>query len=507
MRRFFPCAVGLLFALEAGAQQYYQSEQRSQFERGVEQTQQPTLGWFVQPRIESALYLISNINLAPEGSGEEEIDTAGLEAAPGIYASYNSARARGFLDYSLIGRAWEDSDYNELTQRLTTSGDYLAVPDWFRVRAQGTYNDGVIDPTRSYNYGGMGVFDPTNSNEVLTASVSPEIFHEFGDFRFDARYTYGRVWYLDGEPDPTRLVYQLYQDDSVDQSALVSLATNRDADWTGRVFYEWQYSNFQLTVDYKYERAGVELGRRLTRTLSAIGDYGLESDLDQSTTAGGLDSSFWHAGLDWRPDERTNVEARYGRRFFGDSWSFSASRDTGWVTVRLSYIQDPTVETRRIGINFDPNQFPLPVPGGDLSGFTSAPYVRKDATATIIAEGARTRLRLTAYDRRRDYIRVFPPDEHRQGATFAAQYDFGAYLYGEVETRYDDVQSGRRNLTLPDIEDQEFIYHYYDWDVVGRLSWEAYQNFICSAEVRYLQRSGSTNYNGEWVAFRLRYTF
>lgn len=505
MRRVVACAVGLLFATSASAQ-LYQSELRSQFERDVDRTE-PTLGWFVQPRIESALYMIKNINLAQEGSGEEEIDLAGIEVVPGIYASYDSARARGFVDYSLIGRLWEDSDLNEVSHRLTASGDYLAVPEWFRIGGHATYSDGVIDPTRSFNYGGMGLFDHTNSSERLTASVSPEIFHDFRDFRFDARYTYGRVWYLDSESDPTRPIYTLYQDDSVDQSALVSLSTNRDRNWTGRVYYEWQYSDFTSTVDYKYERVGVELGRSLTRTLSAVGDYGLESDLDESTTAGGLDSSFWHAGLEWRPDTRTNVEARYGQRFFGDSWSFNLSRDTRWVTIRLSYIEDPTVETRRVGVNFDPDAIPLPVPGDDLSGFTSFPYVRKDAVATVIAEGAKTRLRLSVYDRNRDYIREFPPDENRQGAQLAVLRDFGAYLYGEIETRYDDIEAGRRNLTLPDIEDQEFVYHYYDWDIVARLTWEAYLNFTCSGEVGYLNRSGSFDYDGAWVAFRLRYTF
>jgi uncharacterized protein (PEP-CTERM system associated) len=507
MMRRAACIVGLLLATDASAQtQLYQSDLRSQFERGVDRPE-PMLGWFVQPRIESALYMVKNINLAQQGSGVEEIDLAGIEVVPGIYASYNSPRARGFLDYSLIGRMWEDSDFNELYNRLTTSGDYLIAPDWLRIGGQATYSNGVVDPTQSFNYGGMGVFDPTNSNERLAASVSPEFFHQFRDFRLDARYTYGRVWYLDSQAEPSRLVYSLYQDDSIDQSANVSLSTNQDNEFTARLYYDWQFSDFQTTVDYKYERAGIDLGARLSRTLRAVGDYGLESDLDKSTTDGGLDSSFWHVGLAWTPDTRTNVEARYGQRFFGDSWSLNLSRDTRWVTVRLSYIEDPTVETRRIGINFDPNEIPLPVPGDELSGFTSFPYIRKDFVATVIAEGARTRIRLTAYDRNRDYIRVFPPDEHRKGATLAVVYDFGAYIYGEVQTRYDDIESGRRNLTLPDIEDQEFIYHYYDWDIVGRLSWEAYENFITSGEVGYLNRSGTYNYDGAWVAFRLRYTF
>lgn len=504
MRRAIAASVGLVLAAAAGAEPY-RSDLRSQFERGIDRPQ-PTLGWFWQPRIESAVYLVQNINLAQKGSGEEEIDLAGVEVAPGFYTSYNGTRAEGFMDYSLIGRMWEDDDYNEVSHRLTASGAYLVVPDWMTVRGQATYSDGVIDPTQSFNYGGVGLFAPTNSNERLTASISPQIFHDFRDFRFDASYTYGRVWYLDSESDPTRPIFSLYQDDSIDQSAQASVSTRRDREFTGRVFYEWQFSEFTRTVDYRYERAGVELGRRLTRTLRAVGDYGLESDLDQSTTEGGLDSSFWHAGLEWVPDPRTRAEARYGQRFFGDSWSASLSRDTRYVTIRLSYVEDPTVETRRVGINFDPDEIPFPLPGDDPSGFTSYPYVRKDAVANFIIDGARTKIRLSAHDRRREYIRDFPPDEHRQGVTLNVLRDLGSFLYGEIQTRYDDVEAGRRNQDFGDIVDP-VIYRYYDWDILGRVTWQAYRNFETSAEVGYLNRSGSVDYDGAWLAFRFHYTF
>lgn len=504
MRRAIAGAVALALATTAGAAPY-QSNLRSQFERGIDRPE-PTLGWFWEPRIESALYFVGNINLAREGSGEEEIDLAGVEVAPGVYASYNSTRAQGFVDYSLIGRMWEDSDYDEVSHRLTASGNYLVVPEWFTIRGQATYSDGVVDPNRSFNYGGVGLFDPTNQNERLAASISPQISHDFRDFRFDASYRYGRVWYLDTESDPTSPIFSLYQDDSVDQSALVSLATQRDREFTGRVFYEWQYSDFTQTVDYRYERAGVELGRRLTRTLRVIGDYGLESDLDQSTTEGGLDSSFWHAGFEWTPDERTRAEAQYGQRFFGDSWRASLSRDTRYVTIRLSYDEDPTVETRRVGINFDPDEIPRPPLVDDPSGFTSFPYVRKDAQADFIVDGARTKIRLSTWDRRREYVRDFPPDEHRQGASLNVLRDLGSYLYGEIQTRYDDIEAGRRVSDVEDIADP-FIYRYYDWDILGRVTWQAYRNFETSGEVGYLNRSGSVDYDGAWLAFRFRYTF
>jgi hypothetical protein len=504
MRRSIACAVGLALAVAAGAEPY-QSDLRSQFERGLDRPEQ-TLGWFLQPRVESAVLLVSNINLAEDS--KDQIDATGVELAPGFYGAYTGARAQGFIDYSLIGRLWNESDYNQVTHRLTSSGAYLVVPDWFRVQGQATYSDGVVDPTRSYNYGGYGFFDQANTNEIARVSVSPQVFHDFQDFRFDASYTYGRVWYLENSDTPDSLIFSLYQDDSTDQSALVSLSTKDDREFSGRVFYEWQYSDFTQTVDYRYERAGAEVGRQLTRTLRFVADGGYESDLNESTTEGGLDSGFWHAGLEYRPDERTRIEGRYGQRFFGDSWSASISRDTRYVTIRLSYIEDPTVETRRIGINFDPDEIPLPLPDEDLSGFTSFPYVRKDAEAAIIASGARTKLRLTLYDRNREYIKDFPPDEETLGAAFSVVRDIGSDLYAEVETRYDDVQTGRRNPTPGDIVEDELIYDYVDWNVIGRLSWEAYENFVATVEAGYADRSGDTrNYDTQWLGFRVRYTF
>jgi hypothetical protein len=499
MNRILSCVIGFVLAASADAAPY-EYDLRSRFTRDILEEEKPQ-GLFVQPRIESALLFVGNINLAEDSA--DEVDVAGVEAAPGLYASYLSARADGFVDYSLIGRAFEDSDFNDVTQRLTASGTYLAVPEWFRIHGRASYSDTVLDPTRSYNYGGSGLFDQNNLTETAAASISPDFSHDFKDFRLDARYTYGRVWYLDQNDLPDRLIYSLYQDDSIDQSALLSVST-RDERYagTGRVYYEWQDSEFENTVPYRYERAGAEAGFRLTRTLRFVADGGYESDLNESTRDGGLDSAFWHAGLQWRPDDRTTVEARYGDRFFGESWMASLSRDTNWVTVRVSYSEDPDVETRRVGINFDPNDLPIADPG-DLSGFTSYPFVAKDATATILAEGARTKLRLDVYDRKREYIEIFPPDEERTGARFNAVYDFGAYIYAEFDTRYEDVLAGRREreqLTA-------ILYQYYDWNAIGRVTWEAYRDFQVAAEAGYLHRSGDTNYDGQWLALRLRYTF
>jgi len=492
--------VALILATSASAEPY-EYDLRSVFQReGLKDLQPP--GLFVEPRIESALMLVGNINLAEDP--EDEIDVAGIEVAPGIYTSYVSPRAEGFVDYSLIGRLWEEDDLDEISHQLAAQGSYLVDPEWFRVRGRASYQDAVLDPSRSYNYAGSGIFAQSNLSETATASVSPELFHEFNDFRLDARYTYGRVWFFDKDDASDQLIFSLYEDDSIDQQVLVSLSTRDERrSATGRVFYEWQDSEFETTVPYRYERVGADAGFGLTRTLRFVADGGLESDLDESTVDGGLDTEFWHAGLEWRPDSRTVLDARYGQRFFGDSWGMNLSRETKYVTMRLSYAEDPEVETRRVGINLGSDDLPFPDPEFDLSGFTSYPFIGKNAIATILAEGARTKLRLDVYDRKREYVRDFPPDEETQGVRFNAVRDLGAYLYAELDGRYEDILAGRREGSLG----EAVTYHDYDWNVIGRVTWEAYRNFKVAGEAGYLSRSGDTNFDGQWLALRLRYTF
>ena len=446
-------------------------------------------GLSVRPIIDSALMLVGNINLAEDP--EEQVDLAGFEVAPGIYAGYRGTHAAGFLDYSLIGRVWEDSDYNRVSHRLMASGRYEIVPEWFGVSGHASYQDAVIDPAVSYNYGGSGLFQQDNLSERAAASVTPYLFHDFRELRLDARYTYGRVWYLDTPDTPSSPVFSTYQDDSVDQSALVSLSTREDRrEASMRLYYELQDSEYTRTVDYRYERAGAEVGFELSRTLRLVADGGAESDLNESTLDGGLDSGFWHAGVEWTPNSRTFLDARYGERYFGESWSLLFRRDTKFVTLRVSYSEDPTVETRHIGINFDPDEIPLPDIDQDLSGFTSYPYVAKDATVTLLADGARTRLRLDVYDRKRDYISDLLPGSHA-----------GALSMSVAGRRLAIV--GRRDLVI----ERSQPVHYYDFNIIGRINWEAYRNFMASAEAGYLHRSGERNYDGEWLALRLRYIF
>ena len=87
----------------------------------------------------------------------------------------------------------------------------------------------------------------------------------------------------------------------VGQVLLISGTATADtgAPANATVYYEWQRSEYETALPYRYERVGLDAGYRVSRTVTLLGQYGKESDLDASTTQGGLDSEFWDAGLRW----------------------------------------------------------------------------------------------------------------------------------------------------------------------------------------------------------------
>ena len=60
---------------------------------------------------------------------------------------------------------------------------------------------------------------------------------------------------------------------------------------------------------------------------------------------GGLDEDFWSAGLRWVPGANTSAEARFGQRFFGDSYYVAIERRARALLIEAAYSEEPTVET------------------------------------------------------------------------------------------------------------------------------------------------------------------
>ena len=137
----FALTLILLHGVAAKAEPYGY-DLRSQFVREKDPEERPP-GLDLKPRIDSALYFVGNINLAENSA--DEIDTAGIEGAPGLFASYRSPRADATLDYTLIARAFEASEYDSVSHLLGAHGTYMLAQDLFWIDAQAGYSDSIID--------------------------------------------------------------------------------------------------------------------------------------------------------------------------------------------------------------------------------------------------------------------------------------------------------------------------------------------------------------------------
>jgi hypothetical protein len=484
----------------AGAQTTpHQALQRTNIGTGLGQTELPSGGVF-EPRVDAAIQYVANLELV--ANGQPQVDMAGLELAPGFYASYSTRSVTAAIDYSLISRSWEESDYDDVSHDLAANGQWFAVPEWFSILGRASYSDSIIDPRDGLNYGGLGIFGPGNLTEIATAGITPLLQHRFNVWEFSAEYNYGRVWYLDeGKGQP--LVGFVDNQDSEDESARLSVGTADEASkLSARVFYDWERSEFDQALPYEYERAGLEAGYRIGRTWTVLGDVGRESDLDASTTEGGLDEDFWSAGFRWDPTDRTSVEARAGERFFGNSYLFLFGHRARLLEFDASYTEQPTVETRLLSLGeFQPGELPPGLPEAGLGRVNSTPFISKESRAAITAKGSRTSVSLTGYLYDRDYVRNLLGDETRTGVGLDVTRQLASNLSVDLSAYYTDFETSATTAD-PAVFDPET---YYDTGVTVRLNRTSGLHFTLGAEAGYLTRAGDADYEGWWTALRVRW--
>ncbi len=131
---------------------------------------------------DSAVQYVYNLNLVEDSA--DQVNTWGLELAPGFYASYLSGSVTAALDYSLIGRVWGESDYNDVSQIGAANGRWTAVPELFFVDAQGSITQNPINASAGIDYGQIGIFGQDNLSQQATASIAPSLQRQLGRVRF-----------------------------------------------------------------------------------------------------------------------------------------------------------------------------------------------------------------------------------------------------------------------------------------------------------------------------------
>jgi hypothetical protein len=442
-----------------------------------------------KPWVGAAIGYIDNIELNPPGQTQTS-DFVG-EAEAGFLASYRTQRAQGAMRYRWRGLNYlEEDEYDASFHNLSASGQVAVVQDLFYVRGGAFYGQALVNPAGSTSFGNY--FQSGNLRDSWGWNVSPVLSKDFGYATFTAQYDYGRVFFDDQGPNRP-------SDDSTNESAYVSLGTSdRREQVTWRAFYRTTRTEYSSFFPYRYDQAAVDLGVRVSRDLRLVGEYGVETDLTEDTTSGGLDSTYWNVGFIYEPDERNRLEARTGERFFGTSYFFNFRHRARYLTLTAGYSENPTTNSsRRVGFGEDlpPGEIPDFPDFPDFGETAAEPFISKRATASASYAGSRNAVTLSFTDEEQDYIQTSRVvDTQHWSLSFNRELSPNSSARVWYSQRDRDETPGRASL---------------DQTLAARYSQEVARDLTLSAETAYTWRTPEDRATAEgwWIGLRVRKDF
>lgn len=284
--------------------------------------------WRVTPHLNLRETYTDNVTLAPKGQEQSELVT---QINPGVSVSKTGNRLKVNADYTLQTLSYlRDSRRNNINHQLSANANAEWVKDFF-------YTDASTSISQQ-NISLLGVQSPDNVNvtgnraDVRTYQISPYIRSRFGNFaNYLVRYTHNAV-------STSAAGISDSQGDRVN-AELNSARAFYKLGW--RLLYSKEYTNNTNFQDYEREKFSGELRYLLSRKLNLVGAYGYENN-SFLTLGPKSEGSFWNAGFVWTPSIRTKLEARVGRRYFGDTYLLDFSQRSRRTVWNVSYNEDIT---------------------------------------------------------------------------------------------------------------------------------------------------------------------
>jgi len=467
-------------------------------------------GWEVAPEISLRTIYSDNIGL---NNAQEESDFV-IDITPRLVMVADGNRLDLQFDYSIQNLIYTDnSDRNNTNHRLNTRVATELVDDLFFFDGLGRSSQQLVD--RREGLSSDRISGSQNLGDVYGFSLSPYLTPRFGDFaEGEIRYTYD---YIDTDNDN--------QGSSISNSEgdRVSVRLQSVEEATGRISWGVNYDTRE--TDYEDgDRTDTELLRvaidyRLSRQYSLnatwtdeenefLGDRGNFSPDDSFWGAGvtwhptrdfslavaynkrtdprpGEDETFGSGNLSWSPTVRTQLQASYGNRFFGETYAFSFDHRMRRSSWRIAYNESvadfreqflqPGLEGSLIcpiGFNdfqqcriFDANNPPQPNEQavglvGLLPSFANDTYISKRLNASWSIRGGKNVITLSANRQDREYV-ADREDERDLDISLSWSYQVAPHTASLLSLRHrkDEFDDGEENTDVAVI-----------WSLTTRLS-------------------------------------
>lgn len=412
------------------------------------------LDWNFEPSVGASATYTDNANQ----SATSPEDALILNVTPGFsLISKGSSRVQATVQYGLRSVArFGDNESTDLNHNLNAIGSAELVEDFLFIDGNARVSQELISL-----FGSPADADINASNRatVGTYSISPYIQKRLGTFaNAQARYTTGGAIFENN----------VAADASVNSfTAGLTSGTRFDdlswgLDYSLRKTENRNAATAGANADTTFERASATAGYALTRKFRIFGTVGEDwNDYPSTTETGG---SFYSAGFDWSPTRRTSVEASAGKRYFGNTFSFTGSHRTRTSRWTVRYSEDVSDITQRfldqssrtfwvcnVGGKwqaYDTEFYPFPPAGlcfaqpvtpfqlaglgvaledlvasGDISAsIANGIFLIKSLTAGVSWDLGRLGFGLSAQDTRRLFQLLGDAEDHVQGVTGSVSY-------------------------------------------------------------------------------------
>ena len=349
-----------------------------------------------------------NITLAKENTQSDFV----TQFIPALTFCRVGPRLRAQVDYEgQILRYWDESQHDDVFHRLNADTTTTLVRDRLFLEAGASHvQQPLSSRARRGAFGDDNVLVTGNRVDAVNLRVSPYLIQDLGPAGTSVtRYTFDRTTYEEVRPDQT--VHS-------GSFLVTSPAAAEPLSWQASIRSDRVERERRGFDDVRYfDDAFLDLGYLLTGRLTVLGRAGVETETLRDGSQDRFGSSYWYAGFRWE-DDRTSIEARYGRRFFGDTYFAAVTRRAANLTLRLNYnetheLSDQFARREELFLFIDPETGDVElIPFVDV---LNEVVIHKRATASATYVTGRSTLRAAAFSLRREFL-VAENNEDRYGA-------------------------------------------------------------------------------------------
>jgi hypothetical protein len=284
------------------------------------------------------LDLIHSDNVGLTSTDSAQSDTAARPVA-GINFNRSQSRFESSVAYEVEGFFYKDTeDSNSTFHSLDASGTLeLLTERWF-FDVYGVYDQTLIAPENDFAFNNFG--SAGNLTDVGVVGASSTLQLGFGaNARGALVASYSQLNYDDPSIIDTAERFVDFELGNGDARAGGAWAVRYNQEEYDYDILAIELLTFEVDLGYWIGRA------KLFTTQGLENDYA-EQIASGSLESGGLDAHYWYVGVDWVPDDRSNVSVAIGERQFGDAKRFRWERRLRAGSLSFSYNEEPATFLR-----------------------------------------------------------------------------------------------------------------------------------------------------------------